>query len=38
MRKTLKLNFWRPGDQYFENEEEIRYGIPGRVDYEWIYR
>jgi hypothetical protein len=38
MRKTLKLNFWRPGDEYFETEEEIRYGIPGRVDYEWVYR
>jgi hypothetical protein len=38
MRKELKLNFWRPGDEYFEHEEEIRYGIPGRVDYEWVYR
>jgi hypothetical protein len=38
LRKTLKLNFWRPGDEYFETEEEIRYGVPGRVDYEWIYR
>ncbi len=38
LRKTLKLNFWRPGDEYFEHEEEIRYGIPGRVDYQWIYR
>jgi hypothetical protein len=37
-RKTLKLNFWRPGDQYFEHEEEIRYGIPGGVDYQWVYR
>jgi hypothetical protein len=38
-RKTLKLNFWRPGDQYLEHEEEIRYGIPGKVDdYEWVYR
>jgi hypothetical protein len=38
-RKVLKLNFWRPGDQYFEHEEEIRYGIPGKVDnYEWVYR
>ena len=38
-RKTLKLNFWRPGDQFFEHEEEIRYGIPGKVDdYEWVYR
>ena len=37
-RKTLMLNFWRPGDEYFENEKEIRYGIPGEVDYEWVYR
>ncbi len=37
-RKTLKLNFWRPGDEYFEHEREIRYGIPGGVDYEWVYR
>lgn len=37
-RKTLKLNFWRPSDEYFEHEEEIRYGIPGGVDYEWVYR
>jgi hypothetical protein len=27
-RKTLKLNFWRPGDQYHEHEDEIRYGVP----------
>ncbi len=27
-RKILKLNFWRPGDQYYEHEEEIRYGVP----------
>jgi hypothetical protein len=37
-RKILKLNFWRPGDPYFEHEEEIRYGVPGGVDYEWVYR
>ena len=37
-RKTLKLNFWRPGDQYLEHEEEIRYGVPGGLDYEWVYR
>jgi hypothetical protein len=37
-RKILKLNFWRPGDQYYEHEEEIRYGIPGGVDYQWVYR
>jgi len=38
LQKTLKLNFWRPGDEYDENEREIRYGIPGEVDYEWVYR
>ena len=43
-RKTLKLNFWRPGDDEHEHEAEIRYGVPNRygfdgdVDYEWIYR
>ena len=37
-RKMLKLNFWRPGRPVFEHEEEIRYGIPGGVDYEWVYR
>ena len=37
-RKILKLNFWRPGDEYNENEKQIRYGVPGRVDYEWVYR
>ncbi len=36
-KKTLKLNFWRPGDEYFEHEEEIRYGIPGQPDYQWVY-
>ena len=37
-RKTLKLNFWRPGDEYDEKESEIRYRAPGQVDYEWVYR
>jgi len=38
LRKTLKLNFWRPGDEYFPHEAEIRYGVPGELDYEWVYR
>ena len=38
LRKALKLNFWRAGDPYYEKETEIRYGIPGRLDYEWVYR
>lgn len=37
-RKTLKLNFWRPGDEFYEEEDEIRLGSPGAVDYEWVYR
>ncbi|RMF92885.1 MAG: hypothetical protein D6741_14440 [Planctomycetota bacterium] len=37
-RKELKLNFWRPGDDLYEHEEEIRFGRPDQVDYEWIYR
>jgi hypothetical protein len=36
-RKTLQLNFWRPGDEFFEHEGEIRYGTPGDVDYRWVY-
>jgi hypothetical protein len=36
--KTLQLNFWRPGDAFYEHESEIRYGAPGDVDYQWIYR
>lgn len=36
--KTLKLNFWRPGDTQHQHEQEIRFGTPGEVDYEWIYR
>lgn len=38
LQKTLKLNFWRPSDEYLEHEGEIRYGVPGEVDYEWVYR
>jgi len=47
VQKTLKLNFWRPGDEYYEHEDEIRYGAPDRyvaptepdrVFYEWVYR
>jgi len=36
--KTLKLNFWRPGDEYYQHEDEIRFGQPGGVDWEWVYR
>jgi hypothetical protein len=36
--KTLQLNFWRPGDQYNPHEEEIRFGIPGKAPYQYVYR
>jgi hypothetical protein len=48
VRKTLQLNFWRPGDAVAENEREIRYGVPPDqaepygsgegVAYQWVYR
>jgi len=37
-QKTLKLNFWRPGDEHEPIKEEIYYGIPGQVDHEWVFR
>lgn len=37
-RKALKLNFWRPGDEFYEHEDEVRFGAPGKLDYEWVYR
>lgn len=27
-RKTLQLNFWRPGDTRMEHNDRVRYGIP----------
>lgn len=38
LRKTLKLNFWKAGDEYYLHEKEIRYGLPGELDYEWVWR
>lgn len=48
LAKTLQLNFWRPGDEYQQNEKEIRYGTPpGKaslygvdegVAYQWTFR
>lgn len=38
LQKTLALNFWRPGDEYVEDRRTIRFGIPGKVDYSWVYR
>lgn len=47
-RKTLQLNFWRPGDRFMQHESEVTYGVPAGkaslygvdegVDYRWIYR
>ena len=37
-RKCLQLNFWRPGDEFILKENQIRFGIPGQVDYEWVFR
>lgn len=37
-RKTLLLNFWRPGDEFFTDEREIRFGDPTDLDYEWVYK
>ena len=47
-KKTLQLNFWRPGDTMTEYEGEIRFGVaPGYADYygttegvahRWVYR
>ncbi len=36
-RKILKLNFWRPADEYYENEKDIIYGQEGELDYLWIF-
>lgn len=36
--QVLTLNFWRPSDTRYEHEDEIRFGIPGEVDYSWSYR
>jgi hypothetical protein len=38
VRKTLRLNFWRPGDEFDPKEREIRFGAPGELDYQWVYR
>lgn len=47
-RKTLQLNFWRPGDRFMQHESEVTYGVPAGksslygvgegVAYRWIYR
>jgi hypothetical protein len=47
-RKTLQLNFWRPGDELLQSERELRYGVPLNqadlygvppgVAHRWVYR
>jgi hypothetical protein len=37
-QKTLKLDFWRPGDTYDLQERELHSGIPGKVDHQWVFR
>ena len=37
-QKVLKLNYSRPGDEYLQREDEIKFGIPGQVDWKWLYR
>jgi len=36
--KTLQMNFWRPGDEFDAHEDEIRFGIPGKPTYQYVYR
>lgn len=43
--KTLKLNFWRPGDEHHGDQDLVRTGIPSQTDtgasahpeHEWVY-
>jgi hypothetical protein len=49
-RKALKLNFWRPVDEFTFNEEQIRWGVlhhgippvrdkvPDNPPFEWVWR
>ncbi|HBT77663.1 MAG TPA: hypothetical protein DEB39_12250 [Planctomycetaceae bacterium] len=37
-RRVLKLNWWKLGDEFMINDKEIKYGWPGAVDCEWVYR
>jgi hypothetical protein len=36
-RRTLKLNFWRPGNARDVEESQIRFGLPGEPQYVWTY-
>lgn len=37
LRKVLKLNFYRPGDEFNEKDQEVFFGQPGELDYQWIF-
>lgn len=36
--KTLQLNFYRPGDEFDAREEEIKLGVAGHPESQWLYR
>jgi hypothetical protein len=36
--KTLQLNFYRPGDEFDAREEEIKLGVKGHPEWQWLYR
>ena len=36
--KVLKLNFWRPADEFNESDNDIIYGQHGELDYLWVFR
>jgi len=38
LRKTLVLNFWRPGDDQFPLDREFRFGQPNNVEYRWEFK
>jgi hypothetical protein len=37
MRKTLKLNFFRPGDLNIVPESKVYFGVPGQKASDWVY-
>ena len=37
MRKTLKLNFFRPGDTNITPESKVYFGVPGQKASDWVY-
>ena len=37
MRKTLKLNFFRPGDVNILPESKVYFGVPGQKASDWVY-